>query len=599
MDSIRQSVLTSMAKVRLITGKPGVGKTYLGCEIAEYELCNINRSLLPHQKILFLTFARNAVARIRQAYLERISYDLTLSDRQKKARQSLFHERVCVNTFAGFYWWLVEAYGRYSYDDWAHQRPWFVGSRRISDHEVVPHQYRGYTFDEIEQAAHSTLNVRGLRKLLSDLYPLIIIDEFQDVHDRLFEIITLLGGKSRLVLLRGPGQCIYQNLKHFEPETVLQKCLQDLHPEQYELVPEDQNKQRYCPEISGFISSLSADDLSPHENWPVRFLAVPRLSQNNRPKELETQAGQLHKGMKGYLKKLHSQARHSLCVLASTNQGAAAIFSRFRRGSTGFNLQPIPASLHFDDLLLLQYGRLLLELLGDHWVSVKRNAHDTRLLAYRLVSFFQHLDASVTEDMDRWHPLVLQLSKMVRQQNPPKEKSPTHKKLRYDLEHVNRLLRSRKDQLPTGTPTTPLTASDAVLLQVILDEFLKSVKSAFNPDYSLNTARASRSFEKFMRQRVIFEKTGISAGVQIMTIHKSKGREFDGVILVLEDNRKALWKRGSLASDSEVEDLYRVAISRAKYAFGLIAYKDSYGAARPAIQRMLPRALFDAEKANS
>ena len=60
-----------------------------------------------------------------------------------------------------------------------------------------------------------------------------------------------------------------------------------------------------------------------------------------------------------------------------------------------------------------------------------------------------------------------------------------------------------------------------------------------------------------------------------MTIHKSKGREFDGVVLVLEDNHKALWKKDGPASGPEIDDLYRVAISRARSAFALVAFEDA------------------------
>ncbi|MCK4787093.1 MAG: hypothetical protein KAV87_25265, partial [Desulfobacteraceae bacterium] len=110
MDPVRQSALTSNAKYRFITGKPGVGKTYFGCHVAEYELCTPSRGLEAHQRVLFLTFARNAVARIRQAYIERISVDEALSETVKCKRISDFNGRIRINTFAGFFWSLVGSY---------------------------------------------------------------------------------------------------------------------------------------------------------------------------------------------------------------------------------------------------------------------------------------------------------------------------------------------------------------------------------------------------------------------------------------------------------------------------------------------------------
>jgi len=66
----RQAALDSVAKVRLIEGAPGVGKTYFGCQLAHNELQSRTVIKKSYQSILFLTFARNAVARIRQAYSE-------------------------------------------------------------------------------------------------------------------------------------------------------------------------------------------------------------------------------------------------------------------------------------------------------------------------------------------------------------------------------------------------------------------------------------------------------------------------------------------------------------------------------------------------
>ena len=111
--NIRYAALKSDAKVRLITGKPGVGKTYFGCRLAGFELLKSNRKLSPHQKVLFLTFARNAVARIREVYLQQVFNATHLSETAKESKITEFHNRVNANTFAGFFWWLVGSYGRY------------------------------------------------------------------------------------------------------------------------------------------------------------------------------------------------------------------------------------------------------------------------------------------------------------------------------------------------------------------------------------------------------------------------------------------------------------------------------------------------------
>ena len=90
-----------------------------------------------------------------------------------------------------------------------------------------------------------------------------------------------------------------------------------------------------------------------------------------------------------------------------------------------------------------------------------------------------------------------------------------------------------------------------------------------------------------MHQRLLFQKLGIVPCVQVMTIHKAKGLEFDGVVVVLEDSRTALWREDRGGSDTEVEDLYRVAITRAQHGLAVIAFDNAWDAAREPVKRLL------------
>lgn len=95
-----------------------------------------------------------------------------------------------------------------------------------------------------------------------------------------------------------------------------------------------------------------------------------------------------------------------------------------------------------------------------------------------------------------------------------------------------------------------------------------------------------------MQQRVIFEKIGLEPRIQLMTIHKAKGREFDGVVLVLEDNHEAFWKASKRMDEEERLDLYRVAMTRARHAFALVAFEDACTDAAPVLRRLLPQPVF-------
>ena len=111
----------------------------------------------------------------------------------------------------------------------------------------------------------------------------------------------------------------------------------------------------------------------------------------------------------------------------------------------------------------------------------------------------------------------------------------------------------------------------------------------------MDIKKATKDFEKSNQQKIIFEKVGLQKNVQVMTIHKSKGREFDGVVLVLEDNYKAVWRANGPGSDEEVEELYRVGITRARSAFALIAFEDARKEARDVVKRLLPIGIWHGE----
>lgn len=591
--NIRHAALKSEAKVRLITGNPGVGKTYFGCQLAGIELRKSRQRVKPHQKILFLTFARNAVARIRQVYLQQVSDAPHLSETVKGSKISEFHNRVNANTFAGFFWWLVGSYGRYIPGNNGMNRLWFIGKERTGS-EIVPENYKGYTFKELENDAALALQIKGIRELISDIYPLIIVDEFQDVDNSLFEVIDLLRENSRLVLLCGPGQCIYRGMKDFDPAAILEKCNTKYLPTTYELMPKDESSQRYCREISDFIAEYDRGPVTLRRKWPIHFKSVERKTRKGYPKELATQVGKHLMEMKAYLTKKVPDRLPSLCVLTSTNQGVSEIYNRFLRGNETYYLNPIRANLHFEDTLLLLYGRLVLSLLNNHWITYNSAEITPGRVAENLSSFFRDLK-SVSENRSSWKPLAKKLINIVRKKRKPAgdiTAEKTLKKLFDDIETINNLLRATRSNLPDGCPPTPLTKSDIILLRTLSCELLRAIDPAFNVEGMLNLISAERAFEKSIQKRIIFEKIGIESGVQVMTIHKSKGREFDGVILLMEDNRKALWKNDSRSTDTELNDLYRVGISRAKEALGIIGYNDIYDEAKLPIQKLLPTGIF-------
>jgi len=585
LDQLRKAILDCKEPVRLVEGKPGVGKTWFGCELAQYELSNPSLGVNRYQKILFLTFARNAVARIRQVFEEQAKFE------GKKKKE--FENRVRIDTFAGFFWWLVECYGRYAREGTTN-RLWLVGSSKLAS-IAIPTGYIGITFDELEQKALELVRIRAILKLISEIYPLVIVDEFQDVHERLFEIISSLSRESRMVLLRGQGQCIYRNLKQFDPNRILDKCRKKLVPVEYSLPPAQGEKQRFCKEISAFVNAYeNAEQLPSLQTWPIRFKSVPKVNTSGNPNQLETFAALELRDMKEYLK---GHPRATIAILANTNLGVSRIHKRVKEGSASYMLGPQANSLFMGENILLQYGRLMLRLLETHWIAKEQKDSSAEEVAALLAMLFQEHAINGKYSSESLTGLANLLICKAKRQRPPQDRSDWNCCLTNNLLALNRWLRARQQKLKQegirNCPNTAFDSGDGALLETLAREFILSIEGSVSKGGRMDIKKASKDFEKSNQQKIIFEKLGLQKNVQVMTIHKSKGREFDGVVLVLEDNYKAVWRANSPGSDQEVEELYRVGITRARSAFVLVAFEDARREAKDVVRRLLPTVTWN------
>lgn len=297
--------------------------------------------------------------------------------------------------------------------------------------------------------------------------------------------------------------------------------------------------------------------------------------------------------MKKYIKSLGlSSAKTSIAVLCSTNLGVCKINHRFKQGSQSFKLNPLRSTLRFNDEVLLAYGRLIIELLKEHW-SIGNSKHEINLetACCYMWALEKSNNVNNTKSLLEWKSFILEVIKKVKGQRKPKDflRLKNEKRiLANNLEKINKLFRLKKKELPNGAPKTPFTKEDCQLLSHLSEQFMNYIQPAWKHDDLLDLTLAKKLLENNMRQQILFEKIGIRTEIEIMTIHKSKGREFDGVIVVLEDNHKALWKKNSKILKDELIDLYRVAFSRARSAIAMIAYIDAINEIDPSLRFIFP-----------
>jgi ATP-dependent DNA helicase UvrD/PcrA len=219
----------------LITGGPGSGKTTVSilkaAQIAEHELH-------PGQEILFLSFARASVSRV----VEAIEYEQKIPREQKR--------RIDVETYHSFFWRILKAHGYLvglprllsiltppgEAIVLSGVRSGYPSGSRLSDAEKRDRkakedaELRGLARDEgrvcfdlfapyVGDILHGS---ERIRKLIGTMYPVIILDEFQDTNAEQWRVVQALGQYSALIALADPEQRIYdfigadpERLNHF------------------------------------------------------------------------------------------------------------------------------------------------------------------------------------------------------------------------------------------------------------------------------------------------------------------------------------------------------------------------------------------------
>lgn len=199
--------LMSTAGHLLVMGGPGSGKT----TIALLKAGNIieQEQIQPGQKILFLSFARTTITRVE----ERAQHMLA-----PKIRAG-----IQIDTYHGFLWSLLRTHG-YLLLERANPIQLLAPpeaaaalagiseeANRQSEKERLFFEEGFLHFDLFAPLAAQMLKrSEAIRRICSDAYPVLILDEFQDTNDAEWEVIRLLGEHSTVLALADPEQRIYE-----------------------------------------------------------------------------------------------------------------------------------------------------------------------------------------------------------------------------------------------------------------------------------------------------------------------------------------------------------------------------------------------------
>ncbi|MFQ6575294.1 UvrD-helicase domain-containing protein [Pseudomonas sp. UM16] len=204
LDDARMEVIQSPRNL-IVMGGPGSGKTTVALLKAE-EL--IGRKVLKeHQQVLFLSFARATVARV--------------AEQAGKLLPKLERGRLEVNTYHGFTWNLLRSHGYLLRTGRplsllpppeAAARLSTLGEDQIAQEKIRLLEEEGLLHFDLfaSNAALLLESSQALRRIYGGSYPLIILDEFQDTNEDEWRFIRALTQHSQVMALADPEQRIYE-----------------------------------------------------------------------------------------------------------------------------------------------------------------------------------------------------------------------------------------------------------------------------------------------------------------------------------------------------------------------------------------------------
>lgn len=505
----------------LVSGGPGSGKTTLALKKA---LHCINAGLKPGQAILFLSFSRAAVARLQEAGASSIP-------RESRTRLS-------VQTFHGFCWGLL---GCHAYllgapnqlqilmphderalshgidrDDaewpaWEQQREaLFFGEGRIA-------------FDLFAPMTLRLIQTSGaIKKLVAQQFPVIIVDEAQDTGPDAWKIICELKNASQVICLADPEQQIFDHLPGVGPERI-EAIKRELAPLEIDLG--QQNNRSPGTEIAVF-----GNDILHGRARGSAYNGVSRLAYN--PKALDANMT-LRKSLAIVYRKIRARGGvtpKSCAILAPTGRDVAVISAALSNGA-----RPVPHKVIFDEaraLLASRFAAFMLE--------PKDNAPIATFVIEAL-EFIANIERAAgttggrkaADDYRRW---ALEYSQG--KQFPKKGIAPCLVSMIADLANAGFTGDPQIDWLRVKDAFRKCDDKRLAAIASHLDYLVAFGRGRF---LSANLsdlwtatgtyAGARNAFDSALAQDSILESSQDLGGIHVMTIHRAKGKQFDGVIV--------------------------------------------------------------------
>jgi len=520
---LRQSLLDCQGHA-LVLGGPGSGKTTIALKKA---VVKINAGLAPGQSVLFLSFSRAAVARLGEAMKQEVP----------KAQRN----QLSMQTFHSFFWTLLSAhayllgaprklrillpqdeqveYGSIRSRERNEQNPeWRAWLKRRDE---MFRQDGRIAFDLFARNAEALLTQsEHVRRLIIQRHPLIIVDEAQDTDAHAWRCIALLSETAQIVCLADLDQQIFDHLPGIGPERV-EAIRVMLDPLEIDLG--GQNHRSGGTEIAVFGQDILAGRA---RGAPYAGVSSFAYDPRRRPQKtaLRMALGLLQKSIR------EATGRYGRNVAILTHSGASAA-----RISAALNSEPKPVrhKLAFDEaeaMLTARFAAFLLE------PKAAATRHEDIALGLELLATSKAAAGLAAAAQWRlWATRVregreprAQFVRAVAGVIDAVRQAPFAGDPARDWTFIKRLLRDSGD-------TELLTAARNLDYLVAFgrgQRICAGLGAIWLRDGQYTLAR--EALDIALAQDQILGGVDDPPGVQVMTIHKSKGKQFDGVVVVRE-----------------------------------------------------------------
>jgi DNA helicase-2/ATP-dependent DNA helicase PcrA len=541
----------------LVIGGPGSGKTTL----ALLKSKGILDSLAPGQSILFLSFSRAAVQQI----LKRCREILTKEEMK----------RIDVRTYHSFCWDVLHCHGRLlggrplkimAPSEEGTRRTQFNGdwaaeSRRLKDEDriVCFGLFAAATAELFEGSTH-------LRSWTGRLFPLVILDEFQDSDDDQWRFVQQLSAVTQTLFLADTEQRIFEG--SFRPGVRADRL--DILKDAIDLREVDLCDDNYRSADSDVLAF--ADCVLSGKGPLPKSEDVKRL-----PYDYKNQCpATVHFAVAVTLHTLRKRGIDdpTVAVLARSNDLVAEISDILEvpHSYNGKNLKPIPHDIVWDQELSASAGVAMAAAL--EFVSLNtpaaREAMHSKIEEYFLIKkdFCQRYGGRGEKAADAKATRFGKAMAKVAEGKALARGSP--KAFEAALSAIPAL---------TGDPVRDWKAVRAAFqshddLKAIFQE--ARMVRLFRASDTLAMALAGRWIERTtyegaarMIRSVLDQERLIGLesdpkGVSLMTMHKSKGKEFDGVVMVEGVYSSPFFLAHEAPEFAPSRRLLRVGITRAR-----------------------------------